>query len=89
VGGFLVMGCGFVSAIDLSQQEPGWVVGLLDHIEARDARFFHAVLRVLDAGCFEGLDGFRFDSNMNVNDEHGSSSECGVQPPFLQCIRAA
>ena len=50
---------------------------------------FHAVLRVLDAGFFEGLDGFRFDSNMHMNDKHGSSSECRVQPPDLTSFERA
>jgi hypothetical protein len=31
------------------------------------------VASILDAGFLEGLDEFRFDSNVHVNDNHGSS----------------
>jgi hypothetical protein len=31
------------------------------------------VPRILETGFLKGFDEFRFDSNMHVNDQHGSS----------------
>ena len=71
--GLLVMGGGLVAAINLDQQEAGGVIGLLHQVKPGNARLLHAVARILEAGFLKGVNEFRFDSRMHVNDKHGSS----------------
>ena len=70
MSGFLVAGRCLGIAIDLDQQEPGGIIGLLDDIEARDAGFLDTVLGVFDRGSPEGVGAFRFHFYLNMNDEH-------------------
>ncbi len=70
MSGFLVAGRRLGIAIDLYQQEPGGIIGLLDDIEARDAGFSDTVTGVFDRGGSEGVGAFRFHFYMNMNDEH-------------------
>jgi hypothetical protein len=60
-------------AIDLDQHEARGIIGLLDHVEAGDARLFDAVLRVLDGRSDEGFKMFRLDVDEYVDDVHASS----------------
>ena len=70
MGGFLMAGRRLGVPIDINQQEPGGIIGLLDDIEARDAGFPDTVAGVFDRGGSEGIDAFRFHLYMNMNDEH-------------------
>ena len=60
-------------AVDLHQREARWVVALLEHVEARDARLLDGVARVLKRGRLEGFDLVGFDVGKNVDDVHGRS----------------
>ena len=68
VGGFLVPDSILYSSVDLDQHEAGWIVCLLDHVEASDAWLEHAVARVRDGSRAEGLYRLRFDVDKYVND---------------------
>ena len=69
-GGF-VLGWGAVGAIRLDQREARGVIGLLQHIEARDARFEDAVCGVVERGGLEGGHMLGEDMHEHLNDEHG------------------
>lgn len=68
---FLVRGGGIGVTIDFHQHEARRVLGLLQDVEAQHTKFEPAAPRVELRRLPEGLDAFRFDMNMNVNDEHG------------------
>src|SRR5437899_7864947 len=57
-------------AIDLDEHKPCRVVLLLDDIEPGDAGFADAVARIFERGLFEGLDAFRFNAHMNMDNKH-------------------
>ena len=67
---FLVGGGGTGVAIDFHQHEPCRVVGPLQGVEAQHARLEPAAPRVQLRRLLERLDAFRFDVDMNMNDEH-------------------
>jgi len=57
-------------AVDLDEKEPRRVAVLLHDIEAYDARFLHAVARVLERGGPESVDGVGLYVNEDVDDDH-------------------
>ena len=59
-------------AVGLDEEKAGRIVGLLDKIESCNARLAQACLRVCKRGGFEGIDVFRQNVNVNVDDKHGS-----------------
>lgn len=59
------------SAVDFGQQEARGIVELLQDVEGGDAGFLEAVAGVFEGGGAEGLDGFRSDVDMDLDDEHG------------------
>ena len=75
MGRFLVSGRGGGVAVDFDENEPGGVVGLLEHIETRDAGLATAGVCICERGSCECVDVFRFDVNMNVDGEHGEGED--------------
>ena len=65
-----VRGVGGGIAINFDEHEARRIVGLLDDIEAADARLQQAQARVEERGGFESRDAIRLHMNMNVDDEH-------------------
>ena len=63
----------FGRAVSFDQDEAGRIIGLLDHVEARDPRLQDAVARVGNRGLVEGLDALRLDVHVDKNDEHCTS----------------
>ena len=61
--------CGRV-AIHFNQDESRWVILLLHDVKARDTRLSQALTSVCERGFFEGINRFRFNVDMNMNDEH-------------------
>ena len=81
-------GGGVGIAIGFDQDEAGWVVGLLEAIEAGDARFLETFARVGEGGLLEGFDALRLDMDVNVNNEHRGrlpESRPEVKPGSAQC----
>ena len=68
-GLFVCRRCACIT-INLHEHKPRRVVLLLDNIELCDTGFFQALLRVGNGSPLESFNGFRFDVNMNMNDEH-------------------
>ena len=60
---------GFV-VVGLNEDEPGWIIGLLNHIEPGNARFLNAMPRIFDRRLAKFLDTLRPDMDVNVDDEH-------------------
>jgi hypothetical protein len=63
-----VGGDGFFGPIDLPETEAARVIGVLEKVEARDARLLRAVAGVLDGGDPECVEVFGLDVNVNVKD---------------------
>jgi hypothetical protein len=59
-------------AINLHQHEAGEIVRLLHEIKACDSRLEHTGAGVGERGGFEGIEVFRLNVNVNMDDEHGS-----------------
>ena len=57
--------------IRLDQRKARGIVGVLQHIEARDARFEHAVRGVIERGGLERGHLLGEDVHKHLNDEHG------------------
>ena len=70
--GFPVLGRRIGVAVGFVQNESAGIVGLLQQIEPRDARFLYAVTGILDRGLPKGIDVFRFDVDVNDKDHHRS-----------------
>ena len=60
--------------ISLNKNKPRRVILLLEAIELSDARFLPAFARVGHSGLFESLDELRFDTDVNVINQHKISS---------------
>lgn len=58
-------------AVNFYQHKARRIVGLLDHIKARDAGFLHAVARILDTRRFKGFDVFRFGVAKHMHNIYG------------------
>jgi hypothetical protein len=56
--------------IGLNKNEPRRIILLLEAIESRDARFIPAFARVGYSGLFESLYEVRFDTDLNVINQH-------------------
>ena len=65
--GFLMRVGGTGITIDFHQHEPRRVVLLLQNVKAQDAQFQQAPACVEPRRLFEVLNAFRFDMDMNVN----------------------
>ena len=78
MGGLLVAGRILRGAIDLLEDEAGGIILLLDHIEAHHPGFAHAVAGVLERGRAEGLNLSIFDTDVDVDDEHGERGKGAV-----------
>lgn len=63
------------SAVDFDEDEARRIVGLLDHVEARDPWFLHAGAGIGERRGLKGCDVLRFDVNLDVDDEqrHGEN----------------
>ena len=78
----LVRDAGGGIAINLDEHEARRVVGLLHHIEPRDAGFLHAGAGVGERGGLERFETFRFYPDVDMHDEH--AGEIGQIPPKLK-----
>ena len=69
--GLLVRGIGIHIAIDLDEQETRGVILLLDDVETQHAGLVDAFARIGEGGSFEDFNAFRFDVDVDMNDEQG------------------
>ena len=69
----LVLGRGALGEVGLDQREARGIVGLLQHIEARDARLEHAVRGVVERGGLERGHMLGEDMHKHLTYEHGGS----------------
>jgi len=65
-------GCGLV-VVGLNEDEPGWIIGPLNHIKPGNARFLNAMPRIFDRRFPKFLHALGPDMNVNVDDEHRRS----------------
>lgn len=68
---FLVSADCLGRAIHLDEYESGRVFDLLDDIKSRDAGLAKARGRIGHRCLFEGIEAFKFNVNLDVDDEHG------------------
>jgi hypothetical protein len=69
------VGCGCVGrSIGLNEDKPSGVVLLLHDVEAADALLKDTVPRIFARCGFEGVDGFRFYLDVNMDNKHGDLS---------------
>src|SRR5690242_16974577 len=67
---FSVAGRRVVRAIDLSENEAGGIITLLDDVEPRNTGFTDAIRSILDGCLNEMSHAVRFHMNVHVNDMH-------------------
>ena len=61
----------FRRSIGFDQDETRRVILLLKNVEARNAGFLHAGVRIRERGLLEGIYVLGFQMDMNMNDKHG------------------
>lgn len=65
-----VGGWRFRGAVYFDEGEPRGIIGLLDKIETRDARFADTRSGVFQRGGFKPVDAFRFHLDLDVDHKH-------------------
>lgn len=85
VRGCLVRDGRFDTPVNLNEQEPGRIILLLQQIKGGDAGFLHALLCVGESGLPEGVDTFRFDVDMDVNNQHAGQFSNPVERGQVRC----
>ena len=63
------LSCGFV-VVGFNEDEPGRIIGLLNHVKPGNARFLNTIPRIFDRRLAKFLDTLRPDMDVNVDDEH-------------------
>lgn len=86
VGGRLVRDGRFDTPVNFNEQEPGRIILLLQQIKGGNAGFLNALLCVGEGGLPEGVDAFRFDVDMDMNNQHAGEHS---NPADLEQVRCA
>jgi len=60
----------FDAPVNLNEQEPGRVLLLLQQIKGGDAGFLQTKPRIGEGGLAKGFDVFRFNVDMDMNNQH-------------------